>query len=107
MLDMQYIRDNADTIKKSTKNKNKNPDVVDNLLSVDSRRRELIFRAESLRAERNKLNDQLKLARTDELIAKSKELKTELENIEPELKQVEEQFSDLMLQIPMKKQLSY
>ena len=100
MLDMQYIRDNADTIKKSTKNKNKNPDVVDNLLSVDSRRRELIFRAESLRAERNKLNDQLKLARTDELIAKSKELKTELENIEPELKQVEEQFSDLMLQIP-------
>lgn len=100
MLDIQFIRDNADTVKKSTKNKNKNPDVVDNLLSVDSKRRELIVKAEALRAERNKLNDQLKIARSDELIAKSKELKTKLENIEPELKHVEEQFSDLMLQVP-------
>ncbi|GAB4027888.1 MAG: serine--tRNA ligase [Candidatus Microgenomates bacterium] len=100
MLDIQYIRDNADTVKKSTKNKNKNPDVVDNLLSVDSKRRELIVKSEAIRAERNKLNTQLKNARTDELITKSRELKTELENIEPELKLVEEQFADLMLQIP-------
>ena len=100
MLDIQFIRDNADTVKKSTKNKNKNPDVVDNLLSVDSRRRELIVKAEALRAERNKLNELLKTARTDELIAKSKTLKAELENIEPELKIVEDQFSDLMLQVP-------
>lgn len=100
MLDIQYIRDHADTVKNSTKNKNKNPDVVDNLLSVDIKRRELIVKSEALRAERNKLNELLKTARTDELIAKSKALKAELENIEPELKIVEEQFSDLMLQVP-------
>lgn len=100
MLDIQFIRDHADQVKNSTKHKNKNPEVVDNLLAVDNKRRELIGKAEALRAERNKLNDQLKTARTDELITKSKALKAELENIEPELKIVEEQFADLMLQVP-------
>ena len=100
MLDIQYIRDNAELVKTSAKNKNANPAVVDNLLAVDVKRRELIGKVEIIRAERNKLNDQLKTARTDELITKSKELKVELENIEPELKQLETSFADLMLQIP-------
>lgn len=100
MLDIQFIRDHADQVKNSTKHKNKNPEVVDNLLAVDNKRRELIGKAEALRAERNKLNELLKTARTDELITKSKALKAELENIDPELKIVEEQFADLMLQVP-------
>jgi len=100
MLDIQYIRDNADLVKTSAKNKNANPNVVDNLLDVDKKRRELIVKAEKIRAERNKLNEELKTARTDELIAKSKSLKLELEGVEPELKQLESAFADLMLQIP-------
>lgn len=100
MLDIQYIRDNADLVKTGIKNKNYNPDVVDNLLRVDTRRRELIGQVEKIRGERNALNDKLKSARSDELIAKSKNLKTELDNIEPELKKFEADFKDLMLQIP-------
>ena len=100
MLDIQYIRDNAEAVKTSAKNKNANPAVVDNLLEVDKKRRELIGKAEVVRAARNKLNDQLKTARTDVLIAKSKELKLALEDIEPELKQLESAFTDLMFQIP-------
>ncbi len=100
MLDIQYIRDNAELVKENAKNKNQNPSVVDNLLVVDVKRRELIGKVEVIRAKRNKLNDQLKTARTDELIAKSKELKLKLENIEPELKQLEISYADLMLQIP-------
>ncbi len=100
MLDIQYIRDNAELVKTNAKNKNLNPAVVDNLLDVDKKRRELIVKAEKIRAERNKLNEELKTARTDELIAKSKELKLELETVDPELKVVEESFADLMLQIP-------
>ncbi len=100
MLDIQYIRDNADKVKQGVKNKNLNPAVVDNLLATDSKRRELILQVEKIRAERNKLNDELKNGRTDELIAKSKTLKTELEGVEPELKSVEANFADLMLQVP-------
>jgi seryl-tRNA synthetase len=100
MLDIQFIRENAELVKTNAKNKNQNPDVVDNLLSVDTKRRELILKVESIRADRNKLNEQLKTSRTDELIAKSKSLKQALETVEPELKQVEETFADLMLQVP-------
>ncbi len=100
MLDIQYIRDNAQLVKTSAKNKNGNPAVVDNLLEVDQKRRELIGKVEVIRGKRNKLNDQLKTTRTAELIAQSKELKLALENLEPELKRLEVSFADLMLQIP-------
>jgi len=100
MLDIQFIRDNAELVKKSAKNKNQNPAVVDNLLEVDLKRRELIGKVENIRAERNGLNNELKKARTDELISQSKALKTKLESLEPELRQTEEAFADLMLQVP-------
>lgn len=100
MLDIQFIRDNAELVKTSAKNKNQNPAVVDNLLAVDAKRRELIVKAEKIRGERNKLNERLKVERTEELKAQSLKLKTELNNIDPELKQVETSFADLMLQIP-------
>ncbi|HBD01968.1 MAG: Serine-tRNA ligase [Microgenomates group bacterium GW2011_GWC1_46_16] len=100
MLDIQFIRDNAELVKQNAKNKNQNPAVVDNLLEVDLKRRELIGKVENIRAERNGLNNELKKARTDELINQSKTLKTQLESLEPELRQAEEAFADLMLQVP-------
>lgn len=100
MLDIQFIRDNAELVKQNAKNKNQNPAVVDNLLSADTTRRRLIAQAEKIRAERNQLNEKLKKGRTDELIGQSKALKAELETVEPALKQAEEVYADLMLQIP-------
>ncbi|MFH2085428.1 MAG: serine--tRNA ligase [bacterium] len=100
MLDIQFIRDNAELVKTNTKNKNYNPALIDNLLAVDAKRRELIIKVEKIRGERNILNESLKSARTEELIAKSKSLKLELETVEPDLKQIEESYADLMLQVP-------
>lgn len=100
MLDIQYIRDNADIVREACKNKNLNPSVVDNLLAEDDKRRALIQQVESIRAERNALNDQLKKSQSDDLIQKSSSLKSELLELEPALKQIEKTWSDLMLQIP-------
>lgn len=100
MLDIQYIRDNADKVKENAKNKNLDPLVVDNLLKVDAKRRELIGQVEKIRAKRNLLNEDLKKSRTDELITASKALKQELESIEPELKTLEQSYADLMLRVP-------
>jgi len=100
MLDIQFIRDNAKTTRDACTSKGLNPDVVDNLLTMDKKRRELIQDVEKVRAERNQLNDSLKKSRTPELINESKSLKAKLADIEPELKQVENSYADLMLQIP-------
>ncbi|MFH2019002.1 MAG: serine--tRNA ligase, partial [bacterium] len=100
MLDIQFIRDNSELVKKTTKDKNHNPVVVDNLLVADGKRRELIQKVEAIREERNKLNELLKKDQTPELIEKSKELKNTLQYLEPELKQIETTYADLMLQVP-------
>lgn len=100
MLDIQFIRDNADLVKQGTKNKNLNPDIVDRVLEVDEQRRQLIAQVEDLRAQRNRLNDQLKKERSETLIKQSMELKVKLQDLEPQLKQVENTFADLLLQVP-------
>jgi len=100
MLDIAYIRENPDKVKKGITNKNLNPDVVDAILLSDANRRDLIGQIEEIRAERNKLNDELKTSRTPELIAKSSELKQKLQDLEPQLRQVEGEYDSLMLQVP-------
>ncbi len=100
MIDIQYIRDNPDQIKQAAINKNLNPDVVDQVLDLDQKRRALETEIQQLRAKRNQLNDQLKNERTDELIQESQALKQQLNDKEPELKQVNQNFTTAMLQVP-------
>ncbi len=100
MLDIQFVRENAELVRTACRNKNLNPNVVDNLLHVDEKRRSLIQQVEKLRAERNALNEQLKQGRTDALILQSKKLKQALSDFEPDLRVTESAFHDLMLQIP-------
>ncbi len=92
MLDINYIRDNQDIVKQAAKNKNLNPDIVDEVIRVDKQRRELIVKVDEIRAAKNKL--------TRDQIEQGRQLKKQLKDIEPQLKQVEETFNDLMLQVP-------
>lgn len=92
MLDIHFIRENSEVVKTAAQNKQLNPSIVDQLLEVDTERRELIVKVEDLRAERNKL--------TKNDIEKGKQIKSQLKDIEPRLKELEEQFNNLLLQIP-------
>jgi seryl-tRNA synthetase len=100
MLDIQFIRDQADLVKKAAQDKNLNPAIVDEVLRLDRERRELSTKVQDIRAKRNQLNDQLKKARTDELIRESQTLKQTLQELEPALKQADTEYTNLMLQIP-------
>ena len=53
MLDIQFIRDNPDQVKTGVKNKGLDPKLVDELLKLDGKRRQLIGEVEKLRADRN------------------------------------------------------
>lgn len=100
MLDINYIRENADKVKLNAKNKNRDGSAVDKVLELDISRRKLITEIEAIRSDRNKLNDQLKVARTPELIEQSNVLKTKLQELEPTLRDTEAQLDTFMLQIP-------
>jgi seryl-tRNA synthetase len=100
MLDIQYIRDNARKVREATRQKGLNPQVVDEVLRLDEKRRRLTTEVQLLRTKRNELNQELKQSRTDELISQSKQLKVQLSKLEPELKQVEAQYISVMFQVP-------
>jgi seryl-tRNA synthetase len=100
MLDVNFIRENQDLVKKGAENKGFNPKVIDEVLRLDEKRRLLIQEVEEIRAERNQVNEKLKGGRDQKLIDKSIELKGKLKDIEPELKRKEEDFYNLMLQVP-------
>jgi len=100
MVDIRFIRDNPKIVKAACENKGHSPKVVENLLKQDEVRLDLLRKVESLKAERNKLNDELKKERTETLMKQAKDLKKKLQDLEPTLRQADKTFHELMLQIP-------
>ncbi len=56
MLDIKFIRENKERVKKACGAKNRIVN-LDRLLSLDEERRKIISEAEKLRAERNKIQN--------------------------------------------------
>lgn len=92
MLDIQFIRENADIVKKATKDKGFDEGVIDRLLKVDIERRKLLGEVEGLRAKRNKL--------TKDDIEEGKKLKGQLKEQEQSLDQLQKDFEELMYKVP-------
>jgi len=92
MLDIDFIRQNTEKIKKAVKDRGLDPELVDRALKVDETRRQLIAEVDKFRQERNKL--------TKKDIEKGKKIKEMLRRIEPDLRAVEEEFKLLLAQIP-------
>ena len=96
MLDLEFIRQNPEEVKEGTRKKQRDPAVVDKVLHLDEKRRELIQKVEALRAERNKVSTE----RGEEGRQRGREIKEELKKVEPELKELEARLKDALLQIP-------
>ncbi len=93
MLDIQFIRDNSEKVKEGAAAKQLDPELVDKVLELDKKRRELLTEIEKLRTERNKS------AKAKDVEA-GKKIKKELQEKEPELKETEKKYKEAMLQIP-------
>jgi len=92
MLDIDFIRQNPEKVKKGVADKGYDPEIVDRVLKVDETRRQLIIEIDKFRQKRNLLG------KKD--IEEGKKIKEMLRRLEPDLKAVEEEFNNLMLQIP-------
>jgi seryl-tRNA synthetase len=100
MLDIQFIRDNAELVSEKSKQKGYDVDITQ-LLELDGQRRTRLTQIEELRARRNTLNDEAKGQRpTDEQIAAGKQLKEELTGLETELKRIEDDYDALLKKVP-------
>ncbi|MCL2094562.1 serine--tRNA ligase [Candidatus Saccharibacteria bacterium] len=100
MLDIEFIRNNPEAVKKFTKDKGLTAD-VDQVLKLDSRRRELSQVLDTLREERNRLAKSGKTDKpTPEEITRGKELKVEISATEDELEEIETSFIKLLKEVP-------
>lgn len=100
MLDLKFIRENPDIVKNACRVKNF-PDVVDDILKLDIRVRELKTITQTKTAEKNKISREIPTA-TDKapLIAKSKEIGEEIANDMAELAEKESILNDLLHRVP-------
>ena len=58
MLDLKFITENIDLVKQSTENKNEKAD-IDQIVSLDNRRKEILGEVERKKAERNKTSQEI------------------------------------------------
>jgi seryl-tRNA synthetase len=102
MLDIQFIRQNADVVRAAIRNKGFDLD-LDALLSADKERRESTTLLEQKRARKNELSALIPKASKDDrpkLVEEAKQVRTDIEQLEPKLTEVQARFDDLMLRVP-------
>ncbi len=102
MLDIKFIRENADLIAAGAKKKHLEVDIP-KLLAVDEQRRALLTEVEAMRAKQNSVSDQVVKASPEEkatLIAEMKTLKDVMQVKEKELAEVEKEWQLRMVAVP-------
>ncbi len=92
MLDINYIRENLEKVKKSIEARKSDVD-LEKLLALDDQRRDLIAKVDELRAKRN-------VAAKSKNIEEGKKIKEELSDLEKQLGEVEKQWNTRMFQVP-------
>ena len=109
MLDIKFVRTNPEIVKQNIKNKfqDEKLPLVDEVLELDARNREIKQEVESLRAEKNKISKQIgglmsqgKKEEAEELKRQIAENADRVEALSIEEKEVEEKLKKDMMTIP-------
>lgn len=102
MLDIKFIRDNKDLIKEAARKKHIDFN-VDDLISIDDKRREKLVSIEAKRAKQNEYSEKITKASADEragLIEEMKVVKEALQKEEEELREIMHAWQVYMVQVP-------
>ncbi|ARC83301.1 serine--tRNA ligase [Clostridium argentinense CDC 2741] len=107
MLDLKRIRNNIEEIKKALNDRGENFDisVIDEVVALDKRRRDILVEVEELKNKRNTQSSQIpKLKKeglpVDNIMAEMKELADKIKNFDLELSETDERIKYIMLRIP-------
>ena len=78
---------------------------LDDFEGLDTKRRELIAKAEELKAERNKVSEQISVMKrnkenADEVIARMRQVGDEIKDLDAQLNAVEDEFKYMMMRLP-------
>ncbi|WP_211634933.1 serine--tRNA ligase [Lysinibacillus parviboronicapiens] len=105
MLDIKRVRDNFAEIKEMLLTRNEDLGNLDDFDGLDAKRRELIAKTEELKAERNKVSEQISVMKrnkenADAVIARMRQVGDEIKELDIQLNDVEDRFKDMMMRLP-------
>ena len=109
MLDIKFVRNNPEIVKENIKNKfqDEKLPLVDEVIGLDQRNREIKQEVEALRAEKNKASKQIgammaqkKFEEAEALKKKVAESAGRIDELSEEEKEVEEKIRQIMMTIP-------
>lgn len=105
MLDIKVFRNEPDFIKEKVKKRGMDVKVVDDVLELDEQRRQLISKAEEMKAERNKVSGEIAQKKrnkedADDAIAAMRNLGDEIKVLDDTLNQVDQELNDKLSRIP-------
>ena len=106
MLDIALIRRSPEFVKQRLSTRDKDlPDLIDEVLELDKRRREVLTELENLRAERNRKSKEIGILRrkgsdTSDIEKEVRLVKDKIDRLEVELQKVQLELRNLMLRIP-------
>ena len=102
MIDIKFIRNYPEKIKKACQDKQVSVD-IDKLLKLDEERRKLIAEKENLKAKQNKASKRiagLAGSQKKKAIIETQKLTGRIEKLTDELNKIKSEFDELMLSIP-------
>ncbi len=96
MLDIKIIRENPDLVKKAMENRHESAAIVDDILRIDTDRRQNIAKLDGLRQERKTISSKER----EKAQERGRALRGEIQTLEEEVNKLDAQLQDLLLQIP-------
>lgn len=99
MLDLKFIRENTDLVKKSIKNRNTSCD-IDKILSLDNERRELLIEAENLKHERNIAARRVAISKMDLDREAMRAVSQRIRELDDGLEKIENELTKLLYYVP-------
>ncbi len=106
MLDIKRIRSNPEEIKAAMKKRGKDMDaMVDQILEIDAKKRELSTRADGMKAQQNKASKQIPALKKEgkdvsDLMAEMKELSEQVKVCDQQIAELEKAQMDIVYSIP-------
>ena len=104
MLDIKFIRNNVEQVKKAIELKNDFAD-VDKLLELDAQKRKSLTEVEELKHQRNKSSQQIAMMKkqnqdASKFIAEMKDVSARIKKIDEQVKEYDQQIYEILIHIP-------
>ena len=105
MLDLKFVLENVEDVKGNLKWQNADASEIDNLGQLDKNRKDIIFKSEELRSERNRVSKEIgdKKRRGEDTSsdqARVQEIKQEIEVFELKLNEIDAQLKQILSTLP-------